>query len=94
VLSANEILEEVLGQAADLVTADWSEGQDEMSRPIVILTLRDFTGSVFTRFAPDELTNPDHMRRRLHRLWGDLLQIRVRTHVKSLQELVQSVEVN
>jgi hypothetical protein len=40
------------------------------------LTIRDVTGEAFTDFADDELQNPLHMKVRLYRLWGDLLQVR------------------
>ena len=50
--------------------------QAHQGRTLYRLTIRDFTGEVSTDFAPDELQNPLHMRVRLYRLWGDLLQVR------------------
>lgn len=78
---ANTLLETVLGaSSAALIQADWSLDKDAMGRPLLLLRLSDWTGSVGYRFAPDELDNKVHMTRRLQRLWGDLLQ--VRSHVQ------------
>lgn len=77
---ASDLLKETLGPSAERVRADWSLSQDEMGRAFVELRVSDWTGSVGYRFSPDELSNPSHMERRLHRLWGDLLM--VRSHVQ------------
>jgi hypothetical protein len=80
-------LEEVLGPSADSVTAEWDRAEDAQGRPVVTLRLSDWTGSVTAVFAPNELQSLSHMRARLYRLWGDLLQIR---STKQLQELLES----
>lgn len=67
---ANQMLGEVIGPSGSSVNADWSLGTDEKGRRRVVLILRDHTGSVEIRFAPDDLKNP---RDRLHRAWGELL---------------------
>ena len=79
-------LEEILGQSAPLVSAEWDRSEDAKGRPIVTLRLWDFTGSVTTVFAPEELESPAHMRVRLNRLWGDLLQVRTQQQLRDLQE--------
>jgi hypothetical protein len=74
---ASNLLADILGpHSSQLVKATWSRVQDHQGRTLYRLTIRDFTGEVATDFAPDELENPPHMRVRLYRLWGDLLQIR------------------
>jgi hypothetical protein len=74
---ASTLLSDILGpQSSQLVKAEWNRVQDHQGRKLYRLTIRDFTGEVFTDFAPDELQNPLHMRVRLYRLWGDLLQVR------------------
>ena len=73
---ASTLLEGILGQSCKVVERQWSRVQDPKGRPLDRLTIRDWTGEVFTDFAPDELQNPLHMRFRMHRLWGDLLQRR------------------
>ncbi len=78
--AANKLLEDLLGPSADQVEADWSLSDRAKGHFLVNLTVSDWTGSVGYRFAPEELRNSAHMRMRLHRLWGDLLQ--VRSHVQ------------
>lgn len=74
---ASALLADVLGpQSSQLVKAEWTCVRDQRSRELYRLTIRDHTGEVSTDFAPDELQNQLHMKYRLHRLWGDLLQIR------------------
>ncbi|MGI8980152.1 MAG: hypothetical protein ACR2FY_13085 [Pirellulaceae bacterium] len=76
---ASSLLEETLGpQSSQIVNAEWDCLQDRNGRALYRLTIQDFTDpeGVFTDFAADELQNPLHMKFRLYRLWGDLLQIR------------------
>ena len=74
---AAALLTDILGpQSSEHVKAEWHRLQDHKGRTLYRLTIRDFTGQVSTDFAPDELQNPLHMRVRLYRLWGDLLQVR------------------
>lgn len=74
---ASNLLAEILGpQSSQLVTGDWRRLQDAKGRIVYRLTIRDFAGEAFTEFAPDELENPLHMKVRMYRLWGDLLQVR------------------
>ncbi len=94
VQSANTILERMLGRLVGEVTVDWNETEDEHGKPIVVVTLRDFSGSVFTRFTPGELTNPEFVKDRLGRIWRDLLRVGLKKHVQTLQEMIQNVEEN
>ena len=74
---ASYLLADILGpQSSPLVKGEWSRVQDHRGRTLYRLSIRDFTGEASTDFAPDELQNSLHMRYRMYRLWGDLLQIR------------------
>jgi len=73
---ASRLLGDELGSSASKVKADWSLSQDLKGRRVVDLKISDWTGVVGYRFSPDELSNQEHMRQRLHRLWGDLLMVR------------------
>ena len=74
---ASTLLAEVLGpQSSQKVKAEWDRVHDHKGRTLYRLTLRDFTGSVSTDFTSADLQNPMHLKYRLYRLWGDLLQIR------------------
>ncbi len=74
---ASAVLEEILGpQSSQIVKAKWIREQDLQGRTFYRLTIRDFTDEVSTAFTLDELQNPLHMKVRLSRLWGDLLQAR------------------
>jgi hypothetical protein len=85
---ATKRLEEVLGPSAELVSAEWTQGQDARGRIIYTLTLSDFTGQVSATFAPEELQSPNHLRIRLLDLCGDLLQARSDAQMKKLKQLV------
>jgi hypothetical protein len=83
---ATELLGEVPGSNPWLVTAEWDRGEDDRSRAVVTLRLSDYTGSVTGVFDPKELESPSQTRKRLYRLWGDLLQ--ARSH-RQLQDLLK-----
>ncbi|HJT76798.1 MAG TPA: hypothetical protein VJ739_06310 [Gemmataceae bacterium] len=85
---ATDRLEEVLGESAGLVSAEWDRTQDARGRVLYRLRLSDFTGQVSATFTHEELQSPGHMRFRLLGLWGDLLQMRSDEQVKKLQQLV------
>ncbi len=87
---ATKVLDEVLGTSRGLVSVDWDLGEDGQGRPVLILKLSDFTGTVTASFSPDELAKPQHMKTRLFRLWGDLLQIR---NTKQLESITGVKEV-
>ena len=83
------LLAEVLGpQSSRVVRAEWNCVQDHKGRTLYRLTIKDFAGEVSTDFSPDELRNPLHMRVRLYRLWGDLLQVRNDQEHQQVQEII------
>jgi hypothetical protein len=85
---ASTLLPAILGSpSSELVKAVWSCVQDHKGGTLYRLTIRDFTGEVSTDFARDELQNPLHMRVRLYRLWGDLLQIRNNQQHQKVQSI-------
>jgi hypothetical protein len=74
---ASAFLADILGpRSSQQVKAEWDRVQDHRGRALYRLSLRDFSGEVSTEFTPDELQNRLHMKVRLYRLWGDLLQVR------------------
>lgn len=74
---ASTLLPQILGpQSSQIVKAEWDRVQDHKGRTVYRLTIGDITGKVFTDFTPADLQNPMHLKYRLYRLWGDLLQIR------------------
>jgi hypothetical protein len=81
---AERTLGEVIGQSRSSVSVEWDLAEDGKGRPIIVLKLSDFTGAVTATFAPDELEKPIHLRTRLYRLWGDLLQIRTKKQLESM----------
>jgi hypothetical protein len=87
---ATRRLEEVLGRSGDPVTAEWGRTTDEQGRPVVTLRLSDWAGTVMARFSPAELTHADTLGARLHRLWGDLLQVRSHRQLDKLFESIHS----
>jgi len=89
---ASTLLAEILGpQSSQTVKAEWNRVQDHQGRTLYRLTIRDYTGEVSTDFTPDELQNPLHLRFRLYRLWGDLLQIRNNHQHQQVQLLIGQV---
>jgi hypothetical protein len=84
------ILEDVLGQSAGLVEAEWSLEKDQ-GRPVLTLKLSDFTypKGCKQRFTPAELEGGGYLRQDFHRLWGDLLQARLGDIVGTLQGMTQ-----
>ena len=88
--SATKLLDEVLGTSRELVSVDWDLGEDGQGRSVLTLKLSDFTGTVTGTFAPDELAKTQHMKTRLFKLWGDLLQIR---NTKQLESITRVKEV-
>ena len=79
-------LDEVLGQSASLVRKEWDRREDEKGRPLFTLQISDWTGSAAASFSPHELKSPDHLRVRLYRLWGELLQGRVDKALQKVNE--------
>jgi hypothetical protein len=74
----------VLGSSRGGVSIDWDLGEDGQGRRVIIIKLSDLAGTVTGSFSPDELAKPQHMKTRLLRLWGDLLQIRNAKQLESI----------
>lgn len=66
------------------VKAEWDQKQDELGTITYSMRISDATGDVTASFRPDELARPLHMRFRLLRLWGELLQARIDRHLGNL----------
>ncbi len=89
---ASTLLVDILGpQSSQIVKAEWNRVKDNHGRTLYRLTIRDFTGEASTDFAPDELQNPLHMRFRMYRLWGDLLQVRHDLLHQQVQDLCSEI---
>lgn len=89
---ASMLLTDILGpQSSQGMKAVWTRVQDHRGRMLHRLTIRDFTGEASTDFAPDELQNPLHMRFRMARLWGDLLQVRNDLQHQQVQSLSNEI---
>jgi hypothetical protein len=78
-------LEEVLGTSAWYVTVEWDRTEDAEGRPLYLLLIRDFVTQASVAFTAAQIEQPSHLRHRLSRLWGDLLQDR---NHRQLQELL------
>ena len=88
---ASALLADIMGpQSSQLVKAEWTCLQDRQGRVLYRLTVRDFAGEASTDFALDELQIPLHMRFRMSRLWGDLLQVRNNIQHQHIQSLLGS----
>lgn len=85
-------LEEALGSSAGQATAEWDRTEDEKGRALFTLRLRDFTGEVTTRLAPDDLRSQALASSRMYVLWAHLLQIRNQKHLDGLMEKGASSE--
>jgi len=83
---ATKCLEEVATRSAALATAEWDRTHDEHGRPVYVLKLSDFSGTVTDRFSSHELEQPRRLRWRLRSLWGDLLQVRSHKQLQALTE--------
>src|SRR5271166_4929303 len=86
--TATPVLEEAIGPPAARVTATWDFQPDDRGRPLIQLTLDDWSGQASARFAPEELQPPDRAYRRFYRLWGDLLQEASQRRVQALEAMV------
>jgi hypothetical protein len=80
-----ERLKEVLGPSQDVVRAQWDQVEDDRGRSLYSLKISDFTGEVEATFTPEELQRGTHIRVKLYKLWGDLLQARNHKQREALQ---------
>ena len=79
VREATRMLERQWGPESDSdwgTSADWKVSKDWKQSPLLDLTVSDRTGAVTYRFLPEELSDGQHMEKRLYRLRGDLLRVR------------------
>jgi hypothetical protein len=81
---AAQILLELLGPSRSSVSIDWDLAEDARDRQVLCLRLSDPNGTAAATFEPEELDDEDHLRARLNRLWGDLLEIRSHNQVQRL----------
>ena len=90
VARASEVLELVVGRSAATTVATWTPVSDPKGRPILRLTLTDWTGDLSTDFTPVELTRGSHLEGRLIGFWGDFLQksshVLIEPILRSIQE--------
>lgn len=92
---ASAVLSDVLGpHSSQHVKAEWNRMQDQQGRMLYNLTIQDSVGKVSTDFAPDELVNPLHIRYRMYRLWGDLLQVRNNRQHEEVERLSREIMQN
>jgi hypothetical protein len=75
-LRASQLLEMIIGPSANSVDVEWDRVEDDKRRSVYTLRVSDRVDQASTKFEPEELELPTHMRLRLHQLWGDLLQAR------------------
>jgi hypothetical protein len=74
---ASTLLVTILGsESSQMGTAEWDCVSESQGQTLYRLTIRDYTGEASTEFTREELQNPLHMRFRMYRLCGDLLQVR------------------
>lgn len=89
---ASAVLKDVLGpQSSRHVKAVWNRTQDQKGRMLYNLTIQDSVCEVSTDVAPDELVNPLHIRYRMYRLWGDLLQVRNNRQHEEVERLSREI---
>lgn len=72
----NEQLEVELDRSSGPVSTSWRLLHDDRDRPLLRLTISDWTGNASTVFTPDDLKDAWKTQGRMIRLWGDLLQVR------------------
>jgi hypothetical protein len=83
--AATPVLEEVIGGAAERVTATWDFQPDDHGRPLLQLTLADWSGQATASFAPEEFQASEKVRWRFRRLWRDLLNEALDKQIQKLK---------
>ena len=82
---ANELLKTRIVPAKETVTARWSQDGTKGWGLLILDLIDDATGdSGATVFNPDELTDDEYLIKRLHGVWGDLLQVSTHRLLKQL----------
>ncbi|MCI0643123.1 MAG: hypothetical protein L0Y72_13945 [Gemmataceae bacterium] len=85
---ATDLLEREMRNTAVPTSVHWNTESDEHDRPVLALTLADRYGVLKERFDLKEWKNPSRLQSRLHRLWGDMLQMRSQKQVEKLIEMM------
>lgn len=80
-------LEGVLGKSIDRVKAEWDRAEDEKGHSRYQLRISDNSGVAAASFDPHELIPSFHLQYRLHRLWDELLKLRIEKHLNALQAM-------
>jgi hypothetical protein len=86
--AATPVLEDAIGESAERVTATWDFEPDEQGRPLLRLTLADWSEEASALFNLDELRAPERAEWRFSQLWGTLLDEALSKRLKSLQAAV------
>ncbi len=73
--AASELLKAELGTSAPSIHAEWDVDESNPDQFLALLEISDGKGSVGYRFFPEEFSKIDHLKIKLHRLWGDMLMI-------------------
>jgi hypothetical protein len=73
--AASELLKAELGTSASSIRAEWDVDESDPDQLLAFLEISDGRGSVGYRFFPEEFSKADHLKIKLHRLWGDMLMI-------------------
>ena len=74
----NDLLADEVGDSSIPVSAEWKLLRDALGRPRLWLTITDGMERLPTPFDPDHDRDESECRRRLRKLWGDLLRVRSR----------------
>lgn len=85
------MLDGILGTSAEGASARWMK-RTAVGRPFVLLNLSDWThrSGVEALLTPEDLQDERYLQRRLHDLWGDLLQ----AHLKGIVERLNAMELD
>lgn len=74
--AATKHLTNLLEGAMDPVDIEWDRVKDDRGRPVYVLKLQDFSGSVERRFGAEELTSFPQLLFHVRGLFQELLKIR------------------
>src|ERR1041384_1704037 len=88
---ANQFVQTDLGDFAGEVKAEWNLVEDQQGRPLLELTLSDWSGKVQDRFSLPDFDKIDSREKRLRRLWDNLLEMRNREQFKQLKRLIDQL---
>lgn len=81
---ATKTLDDLLGNEANDVSAEWDYGPGSHARPVFILRISDSDGSASAAIDPEEMKSAKDLRWRLRRLWGALLRVKSHKRLEAL----------